>query len=62
MFEIYERGVLQLRTSIKNFIASDRGNNSMMFDVSGTGASVHNYSSLVSNNSYQVILTNMVKV
>ena len=62
MFEIYERGVLQLRTSIKNFIASDRGNNSMMFDVSGTSSTVHNYSSLVSNNSYQVILTNMVKV
>ena len=61
MLEIYDRGVLQVRTSIKNFVTSDRGNNSMMFDVSGTGASIHNYSSLTSNNSYQVVLTNMVK-
>ena len=62
MLEIYDRGVLQVRTSIKNFVTSDRGNNSMMFDVSGTGASVHNYSSLTSNKAYQVVLTNMVKV
>ena len=62
MFEIYDRGVLQVRTSIKNFVSSDRGNNSMMFSVSGTGASVHNYSSLTSNKAYQVILTNMRKI
>ena len=62
MLEIYDRGVLQVRTSIKSFVTSDRGNNSMMFDVSGTGASVHNYSSLTSNKAYQVVLTNMVKV
>jgi len=62
MLEIYDRGVLQVRTSIKNFVTSDRGNNSMMFDVSGTGASVHNYSSLTSNKAYQVVLTNKVKV
>ena len=61
MFEIYDRGVLQVRTSIKNFVDSDRGNSSMMFDVSGISASVHSYNSLTSSKAYQVILTNMRK-
>ena len=61
MFEIYNRGVLQVRTSIKNFVDSDRGNNSMMFDASGSATSVHNYGTLTSSTAYQVVLTNMRK-
>lgn len=61
MLEIYNRGVLLVRTTIKDYKASTRGNNSMMFYVSGSSASVHNYSSLENNNYYQIILTNMRK-
>ena len=61
MLEIYNRGVLLLKTTIKNYRTSDRSATSVMFNVSGMAASVHNYSSLVNNSTYQVVLTNMEK-
>ena len=59
--EIYLRGVLMVKTTIKNYAASSRSNQSVMFDVSGSGPSVHNYGSLSSNSYYQIILTDMVE-
>ena len=51
-----------VKTTIKNWKASSRSSQSIMFDVSGNSASVHNYGSLSNNSYYQVVLTGLVEV
>jgi hypothetical protein len=61
MFEIWDNSELIVRTLIKDWQASNRNLNCVMFNCSGYKPTVYKTTNLSEGTNYNVILTNLVK-
>jgi predicted nucleic acid-binding protein len=61
MFELYEGTKLLVKTAIKDWKTSTRGNTAMMFNCSGYKPTVYDAVYLDTAKVYNVLVTNMVK-